>query len=149
MRYQADVDAYNFTFTLQKGERWSDAFADFTKQTGIDSAWLTIIGGATEVTLGYYNLDTKQYQWQTFAGLREIVSVQGNIARDQNGQAMAHIHGTFGDAQYQLIGGHVKDFVAGATVEVFVHRFDTPLKRAQDDTIGLQLLDMQGSDADA
>ncbi|HSW81573.1 MAG TPA: PPC domain-containing DNA-binding protein [Candidatus Saccharimonas sp.] len=149
MRYQADTDAYNFTFTLQKGERWADAFAAFTKKTGVDSAWLSIIGGTAEVTLGYYNLDTKQYQWQTFAGLREITGVQGNIARDQNGTIMAHLHGTFGDADYQLIGGHVKDFVAGATVEVFVHRFDTPLKRAQNTDIGLQLLDLQDDNANA
>jgi len=149
MRYQPDVETYNFTFTLQKGERWSDALAGFTKKTGVDSAWLTIIGGVLNVTLGYYNLDTKQYQWRTFEGLREITSAQGNITLDQNGTVMAHVHGTFGDDNYSLIGGHVKDFVAGATVEVFVHRFDTSLKRAQNNDIGLPLLDLRGDDANA
>lgn len=145
MRYQADADSYNFILTLQTGERWLDAFAEFTVRSGVESAWLNIIGGAQNIILGYYSLDTKQYQWQTFDDLYEITSLQGNITADKAGKPMTHLHGTFGDAQFNVVGGHVKDFVAGATVEVFVHRFDTPLRRKTDVTVGLQLLDLPES----
>jgi predicted DNA-binding protein with PD1-like motif len=135
-------DDHNYVMRLDKGERWGEAFAQFAASTKVDGAWLNIIGGVLEVTLGYYSLDKKEYQWQTFEGLREITGVQGNIALNETGEPMAHAHGTFADENYQVIGGHVKDFVAAATVEVFVHKTYQPLHRKTDPGVGLQTLDL-------
>lgn len=135
-------DGYNYFMRLDKGERWSDAFAKFAGETGIDGAWVSCIGGVLEVELGFYDLDNKTYKWQLVKGLREITGVQGNIASDEKGAPMAHLHGTFADADYQVVGGHVKDFVAAATVEVFIHRAYQPLHRKTDAAVGLQTLDL-------
>lgn len=135
-------DGYNYLIRLDKNERWADAFATFTHDTKLQGGWLNIIGGVLEVTLGYYDLDKKSYQWQTFAGLREITGVQGNIALNEAGEPMHHLHGTFADQNYQVIGGHVKDFVAAATVEVFVHRTFKPVQRKTDPNVGLQTLSL-------
>lgn len=135
-------DDYNHVIRLDKGERWSEAFARFTAQTKAEGAWVSIIGGVLEVTLGYYNIRKKEYQWQTVPGLREITGIQGNIALNEQGEPMAHLHGSFSDQGYQMIGGHVKDFVAAATVEVFVHRFNRPLHRKTDPEVGLQTLNL-------
>jgi predicted DNA-binding protein with PD1-like motif len=135
-------DEFDYVLRLNKGERWSDVFAQFAKQSKLDGAWISIIGGVLEVTLGYYDLDKKEYQWQTFEGLREITSAQGNLSLNEQDESMAHLHGSFADENYQVIGGHIKDFIAGATVEVYVHCFDKSLHRKQDPDVGLQLLDI-------
>ena len=52
-------------------------------------------------------------------------------------------NGVFADDEYQTVGGHVKDLVAGATVELFIHRSHQPMRRKHDDDTGLQLLDLK------
>lgn len=100
------------------------------------------VGAASELRLGFYELSSKRYKWRTFDKPMEIVSLAGNIARHDQGKMMLHLHGVFADDEYRTIGGHVKDFVAGATVELFVQCWQKPLSRKYDDNTGLQLLDL-------
>lgn len=140
MRYT--FDGYNYLIRLDKGERLKPALDQFMAETSIDGAWVHIIGAATEVTLGFYELEAKEYHWQTFSGLREITGIQGNLAADESGNMMFHLHGTLSDESFQVIGGHVKDLTAGGTVEIFVHRAYKPIHRKTDEDVGLQVLDV-------
>jgi len=114
----------------------------FVQENEVPGAWISGLGGAQAVTLGFYDLEKKEYQWQTFEGLREVVSLTGNIALDEAGKPIFHLHGVFGDRKFQTVGGHVKDLVAGATLELFIHRTYKPLKRKSDAETGLSLLDL-------
>ncbi len=119
-----------------------EALEKFMQENELPGAWLSGLGGALEATLGFYDLEKKEYQWQTFEGLREVASLTGNIAFDETGKPVFHLHGVFSDQKYQTIGGHVKDLVAGATLELFVHRTYKPLHRKPDPETGLSLLDI-------
>jgi predicted DNA-binding protein with PD1-like motif len=138
MRYT--FDGHNYFVRLDKGEQLKPALDQFMQESAVTGAWVQAIGAVTEVNLGFYNLDTKEYRWQTFTGLREITSIQGTIAADETGEMMFHLHGTFSDDTFQVIGGHVKDLTAGGTVEIFVHRTEKPLHRITDPAVGLQVL---------
>jgi uncharacterized protein len=129
---------------LDKGERLSDLVGGFSAgQKDFPGAWVSGLGGVLEVTLGFYDIDKKEYQWKTFEGLREMTAFQGNLAYDESGKLMLHAHGTFADNTFSgVIGGHVKDFVAGATIELFIHRTHKTLERKHDDSVGLPLLDL-------
>ncbi len=136
-------DGFNWFIVLEKGERLSEVFKIFFKETECKGAWVQGIGGALSVELGFYNLETKQYQWRQFEGLREVVSLQGNIALSEAGEPMSHLHGVLADEDYQTIGGHVKDLTAGATLELFIHRSYQPLQRYANADISLQLLNFK------
>lgn len=135
-------DGFNYLVRLDKGEHLGEAIKQFVAETKIEGAWVNGLGGALEVTLGFYDLDKQAYQWRTFAGLREVVSLTGNLAFDEQGNMMHHLHGVFGDLAYQMVGGHVKDLVAAATIELFVHRAYQPMRRKVDPNVGLQTLDL-------
>lgn len=137
-----DFDGYNHVIRLDKGQRFSEIFEEFVTKTNYEGAWVNIIGGTLEVELGFYDLNSKEYHWKKFSGLYEITGVSGTFTQGSDGKLMYHLHGTFADKNYQVIGGHVKDFVAAATVEIFVHRTYKPLKRKQDSATGLQVLDL-------
>jgi len=137
-----NFDGYNYLIRLEKGEHLAASLEQFMRETGIEGAWVSGVGGALEATVGFYNLETKQYQWKTFDQLQEILSLQGNLAHSEQGEMMFHLHGVFAGDNYQAIGGHIKDLVAGATVELFVHRAYQPMHRKMDQNIGLQLLDL-------
>lgn len=134
-------DGFNDFIRLQKGERLSDFLAQFAPSE-FPGAWVSGLGGVSEVTLGFYDLDAKEYRWKTFGGLREMTTLQGNLAHHESGKLMLHAHGTFADASYASIGGHVKDFITAGTVELFLHRSYKPLSRKHDETVGLPLLDL-------
>ncbi|HUS25808.1 MAG TPA: PPC domain-containing DNA-binding protein [Nevskiaceae bacterium] len=135
-------DGFNYVIRLDKGERLATALEQFFAAAKPEGAWVSGVGGVLEVILGFYDLDKKEYHWQTFKGLREIASLQGNIALDEQGKLMFHLHGVFANEKYQTVGGHVKDLVAGGTVELFVHRTYQPLHRKMDDGVGLPILDL-------
>jgi hypothetical protein len=135
-------DGYNYVIKLTKGERLSKALEQFIQETKIEGGWVEGLGGVLEVTLGYYDLDKREYLWRTFEGLRELVSLTGNLAFNEDGKIMLHAHGVVGDKSYQTLGGHIKDLVAGATVEIFVHRSYQPWHRKTDPDVGLQTFDL-------
>lgn len=136
-------DDYNYVIKLNKGERLGEALEAFmAAEPKLEGAWISGLGGALEMTLGFYDLEAKAYQWRTFKGLYELTALTGNLAADEHGKLTAHLHGTFADQQFQAIGGHVKDLVAAATVELFVHRTRKPLRRKTDPEVGLQTFDV-------
>ncbi|HSE29375.1 MAG TPA: PPC domain-containing DNA-binding protein [Candidatus Saccharimonadales bacterium] len=136
-------DGFNYVIRLNKDERLSEALKEFLQKTEVDGAWILGIGGAQEATLGFYSLKTKQYNWRTFSDLMEVTSLQGNIAVDEDGEPVFHMHGTFAGEDFNSFGGHVKDLIVGGTLEIFVHRTDDmPLSRKHDTEVGLDLLDL-------
>lgn len=135
-------DSYNYTVRLDRGERLSEAMEEFLASNELEGASVTAVGGAEHLELGFYDLNARQYLWKTFPNLYEITSLLGTIALDERGKPMLHLHGTFAGRDYQVIGGHVQDFVVGGTCELFVHRTYQPLKRRPDDATGLKLLDL-------
>ena len=139
----ATFDGFNYIVRLDKGERLSEAMElFFAAYPQLDGALVSGIGGAQEMTLGFYDLDAKEYRWRTFTGLYEITSLSGMIALDASSKLTYHLHGTFGSRDYQVIGGHVKDLVVGGTCELFIHRTYQPLRRRHDDATGLDILDL-------
>lgn len=137
-------DGYNYVIKLKKGERLTEALDTFAAaEPDLVGAWISGLGGALEMTLGFYDLDAHKYQWRTFTGLYEVTALTGNLALDEQGKLVPHLHGTFADAQYRAIGGHVKELVTAATVELFVHGTWKPLKRRTDPDIGIKTLDLE------
>lgn len=137
-------DGYNYIVRLERGERLTEALAQFfaNSDTQVQGASVSGVGAAERLTLGFYDLDAKEYIWRDFDPLYEITNLQGAIAADEQGDLAFHLHGTFSDRNYQVIGGHVKDFVVGGTCELFIHVTYQPLKRKHDDQTGLNLLDL-------
>jgi predicted DNA-binding protein with PD1-like motif len=135
-------DGFNYLIRLERGERLGGCVEQFIGETKIEGGWVSGLGAATDVVLGFYNLNSKTYKWRTFGHMMEIVSLTGNLAFDDSGKIMLHLHGVFADDEYRIVGGHVKDFVAGGTVELFVHRAYQPMHRKLDESTGLQLLDL-------
>lgn len=133
-------DGFNYFLRLNRGEHLRECLEQFAQESKLEGAWLNGLGGATKVELGFYNLDTQAYQWRIIEETLEIVSLQGNLALDEQGAPFFHLHGVVANSQYQTFGGHVKDLVVGATCELFVHRAYKPLRRSHDDATGLPLL---------
>lgn len=140
MQYRKTQKVY--VVRLERGEKLIECLNGLAEKENLSAAWLHGLGGAESVELGFYNLETRQYQWRLFEELMEITSLQGNLAWI-DGQPKWHVHGTFSDRDYRVIGGHVKELTVGGTCEIGLHIMpDTTLQRQHDESIGLDLLDL-------
>lgn len=127
---------------LDRGEKLIESLNQLAVKENLQAAWLQGLGGAESAELGFYDLETQQYNWQVFRDLMEITSLQGNLAWVDS-QPKWHIHGTLSGRDYRAVGGHVKELVVGGTCELRLHLHeDVSLKRKIDAATGLQLLDL-------
>ncbi|CAN5649714.1 hypothetical protein BH23PAT2_BH23PAT2_06730 [soil metagenome] len=136
-------DGYNYVIRLQKGEMLIEKLTKLVKHENIKGAWINGLGGAFWADLGFYHVDTKEYQWKRFDQPMEITSLQGNVAWVDS-EPMLHIHGSFSDENMLGFGGHIKELSVAGTCEVFLHMMqrDEQLTRSEDSDIGLKLLDV-------
>jgi predicted DNA-binding protein with PD1-like motif len=124
---------------LQRGEELHAALLSYARDTGLTSAWLSGLGGASNVTLGFYDIESKSYTWKEFDEPLEIISLTGNLSLVDN-EPFWHIHGAFSGRDFQTVSGHVKAMTIGLTGELHITSLALSLHRDFDDTTGLKLL---------
>lgn len=137
MKYQR-LDGNVWALRIMRGEEIVSSILSFANEEKLVSGIVAIIGAATDVELGFYDVSRKEYFWKTFAGDHEIVSATGNITLLDE-KPFLHLHAVIGDREYQTYGGHVRRATAGATAEVIIRAGELPLYRAMDSDVGLNL----------
>jgi len=135
----AKQDGNNFVLILKKGEKLVQSLENFAKTESIKSAWVNGLGAVLEAEVGYYRLDTKDYHFVQLDSILEIVSLNGNISQFDNGP-LAHLHTVLSDEGMKTYGGHLKEGVAGGTVELYIKTINTVLERKPDEETGLKLI---------
>lgn len=133
----------NQLIRLNKGDLLIDTLVKLAKQHNINGAWINGLGAAKWVEVGFYDLPNKKYNWSKINQPLEIVSLQGNIAWEDN-VPIIHIHGTFSDHDMKTYGGHVKELEVGGTCEITLSILsDSKLLRYHDENTGLKLLSLE------
>ena len=133
------TDSSSSLLVLQRGEELHEALLTYARDTGLTSAWVSGLGGASGVTLGFYDIETKSYEWKEIDEPLEIVSLTGNLSL-VDGEPFWHIHGAFSGRDFQTMSGHVKSMRVGLTCELHITSLGLSLHRDYDDTTGLKLL---------
>lgn len=135
-----------YLLRLVKGEDIHQTLLEFCTSHQMQSGFFHAIGATVDLELGAYHLAKKDYTWKKFTSELEIVSLTGNIST-VDGKPFAHIHGIFSGADFQCIGGHVKQATVGATCEIYLVNFEKEITREFDEEVGLKLLkcDIQSS----
>ena len=89
------------------GEDVVQELKNFTVKEGLGSASFSAIGACDKVTLSYFDLNRGEYIDRVVSEPLEIASVNGNIAFNED--VIVHVHGTFSNENFELVGGHVKE----------------------------------------
>ncbi len=124
---------------INRGEELIAQLTEYAQERKLNSAWISGLGGSGSVTLEFYNILTKEYEWKKFNVPMEILNLTGNLSW-VDGEPFWHVHGTFSGRDLHALGGHVKELVIGLTCEILITPLNTPLTRVFDDETGLKLL---------
>jgi predicted DNA-binding protein with PD1-like motif len=123
---------------LEIGDEVHSSIIEIAERERISGGWLSGVGAVSEVELGYYDLERKDYDRVRLEGDVEIASASGTLGL-VDGKPFVHLHGVFSDRDCVTRGGHLFRAVAGATVEFVLFASETPIERTRDEETGLNL----------
>lgn len=118
-----DYRKYNDTYyiRLDKGEEIISSVLDICKKEEITSAVFCGIGGCDCAEIQTFIPEKGAFETQTLSGMLELVSLNGNVIRDEAGALFHHTHALFALKQngtHATAGGHVKSIRVLYTAEI-------------------------------
>jgi len=131
-----------FVLAFDKGEEAASGLLAFAKDNNLSAAHFTAVGGFSDCTLGYFDMEKKEYTKIPVNEQVEVFSIDGNIALDQ-GQPKVHAHTVVGRSDGTLRGGHLMEAHVRPTLEVVIVESPQRLQRKTDPETGLTLLSLE------
>ncbi|MEI6729366.1 MAG: DUF296 domain-containing protein [bacterium] len=142
MRYsKLNIDS-DYIIKLEVGDKVHDSILDFCKKENIQTGWITGLGAIKDISLGYYNLETRKYQFQKYSDIYEVVGLVGNIALFE-GDPFLHIHTSISDGENKTSSGHLEYATVAVTLELRITSYREQISRLFEDAVGLKLLQCQ------
>ena len=127
---------------VEAEEDLMDSIIKMVRKHNIKSGFINCIGALKKFTIGFYEIDTKNYKIETFNENVELLTCMGNITYN-DGEPIIHLHVSLGRRDYNVIGGHLsKPSIVSVTGEVSIFETDKKFNRANDPQFNLSLLDM-------
>jgi hypothetical protein len=120
------------------GDEVHPSLVQIAERERIFGGWLSGIGAASEVELGYYDLERKDYDRLQMEGDVEIASASGTLGL-VDGKPFVHLHAVVSDRRCETRGGHLFRAVAAATLEFVIFVADKPIERTRDEETALNL----------
>ena len=106
---------------MDKGDEIISGLLDVCSKEGIKSAIFSGIGGCSEAEIQTFIPETGSFETRTLTGMLELVSLNGNITTDDEGNSYHHTHAVFSykdNGEHQVAGGHLKSLTVLYTAEI-------------------------------
>lgn len=125
---------------IEPDEDLINSIINIVKDYNIKSGLVNCIGALKKITIGYFDIESKEYLTRTIEEYVELVSCMGNITYI-DGNPIIHLHASIGARDYSIIGGHlIQPSIVSITGEVYILEIDRKIKRVTDPQFGLSLL---------
>lgn len=121
---------------------------EFARDNRLSGSHFTAIGAFSEVTVAYFDWESKQYQPIPIQEQVEVISLIGDIALTEDGEPQVHAHVVVGRKDGTTRGGHLLSARVRPTLEVVLVESPQHLRRKHDPESGLALIDLD-ADTDA
>lgn len=135
-----------YAVVMDEGDEVVDSLTAWAGGLGLSAARLSAIGALSEATLGYFDWETRGYRRIAVPDQVEVVSLLGDLARGPDGETVVHAHAVLGRPDGSVRGGHLLAGRVRPTLEVVVVESPAHLRRRDDTTSGLALIDLATSD---
>ncbi len=119
MEYKKIGDTYYVR--MDKGDEIVSNLLALCQQESISSAVFSGIGGCQQAELQVFIPETGTFETEQLEGMLELVSINGNMIRDDAGQLYHHTHALFTfkhGEQHGMAGGHLKSTTVLYTAEI-------------------------------
>ncbi len=131
-----------YVVIFDKGDEVAAGLLDVAKQYNLDAASLTAIGAFSDVTLGYFDRERKEYKKNRVEEQVEVLSLIGDIAVKEDGTPQVHAHVVVGRSDGTTRGGHLLEAHVWPTLEVIIVESPAHLRKKTDSETGLALISL-------
>jgi uncharacterized protein len=108
-------------------------------ERGVKLGRIEAMGAVQKARIGFYNQQTRTYQYNSFDHPLEITKLVGNISL-KDGNPFIHAHVTLSDDSGKSVGGHLASGTVVFACEFLLEAFDGPaFNRCFDEETGLAL----------
>ena len=128
-----------FALVFNPGDEVMEELTNFAKENDLNAAHFTAIGAFSDATLGYFDMEKKEYREIPVDEQVEVLSLVGDIALFE-GEPKLHAHAVLGRSDGTTRGGHLLEAHIQPTLEVIVTESPEHLRRETDKETGLPLL---------
>lgn len=127
---------------IEPNEDLIDSIINLVKKYDINSGVINCIGALKKFTIGFYDINSKNYKLKTFEEYVELISCIGNLSYKDK-EPIIHLHVSLGRSDFSVIGGHLSQpSIISVTGEVKIFEIDQKLFRAEDSQFNLSLLNL-------
>jgi predicted DNA-binding protein with PD1-like motif len=130
-----------FVLVFDKDDEVVSTLTAFARERALAASHFTAIGAFSEVTLGYFDPQLKEYAKIPVREQVEVLSLIGDVARDGD-EPKLHAHVVVGKRDGTAHGGHLVEARVWPTLEVILEESPKHLQRAVDRETGLALIDL-------
>ena len=106
---------------MDRGDKVVSGIMEICRSEGIKSAVFSGIGGCSSAKIQTFVPEKGEFETQMIDGMLELVSLNGNIITDENGEYFHHTHAMFTfkkDGEHHSAGGHIKSITVLYTAEI-------------------------------
>jgi predicted DNA-binding protein with PD1-like motif len=133
-----------FALVFDTGDEIMAGLTGFAKANDLAAASLTAIGAFSDATLGYFDMERKEYKKIPVDEQVEVLSLVGDIAPKEDGEPQVHAHVVVGKSDGTAGGGHLLEAHVRPTLEVVLTESPEHLQRKTDEETGLALISING-----
>ena len=130
-----------FVVVFDKGEEVVQGLTAFAGRESLRASQITAIGALSDVTLGYFDRESRQYRAIPLAEQVEVLSLLGVITLDGE-KPKLHGHIVVGRRDRTAHGRHLLEGHVWPTLEVMVEESPRHLQRRLDPASGIALIDL-------
>lgn len=128
-----------FVVVFDKGDDVIPNLLAFARDEKLDASHFTGIGAFSDVIVGYFDIERRDYRRISIPEQVEVLSLIGNIAIHQD-KPKIHIHVVLGKCDGTAHGGHLLEAHVRPTLELVVIESPAHLRRTIDEETGLPLI---------
>jgi len=134
-----EADEQTYVLVFETGDEVVRTLTSFARAKGLSGSHFTGLGALREVTLGFFDWESKKYEKIPIGEQLEVLSLVGDVAL-QAGDPKVHAHIVVGRRDGTAHGGHLVEAWVRPTLEVILIESPRYLRRVPDRETGLALI---------
>jgi predicted DNA-binding protein with PD1-like motif len=128
-----------FVVVFETGDEVPAGLKKFAQDHKLDASHFSGIGAFSDITLGFFNLATRDYNHTQLKEQVEVLSLLGNVTLEEE-ETKIHAHVVVGKADGTAHGGHLIQAHVRPTLELVVEESPEHLRRKFNTHLGLALI---------
>jgi len=145
-RVVADVQGQRtIVAVFAEGDEALAGLKEVAEAENLSSASVAAVGAFERATVGWYDLEAKEYRDIPVNEQVEVLSLLGDVARGQDGSVAVHVHAVLGLRDGTTRGGHLREGVVRPTLEVVLTESPAYLRKTPRPEYGLAVIDLAAS----